>query len=303
MYHRIADEAFDPWGLAVTPAHFRDQLDWLSQHRTVLPLRAFAELQRRRALPRDAVAVTIDDGYSCSADVAAPLLEQFRIPATIFLPIDLIERRRPFWWDELEELVLGHDGPTLAIDDREIPLGEPTQADRRWSARSPPSSPRQWAFQEILTILTRMKPAKRDDMMDELRHQGARIAEPKSNKWPLSPERTRQIAGDVIEFGSHTRRHPWLTSLNKREQAHEIAGSVDRLQALTGVRPTAFAYPYGVANEESRRQAKAAGFECACVTGDVGVSVFARRFALPRVRVGDWDGAGLEHRLQSVEPA
>ena len=31
MYHRIAEPAFDPWGLAVSPARFEDQLAILEQ--------------------------------------------------------------------------------------------------------------------------------------------------------------------------------------------------------------------------------------------------------------------------------
>ena len=30
MYHRIAHETFDPWGLAVQEAVFAEQLEWLA---------------------------------------------------------------------------------------------------------------------------------------------------------------------------------------------------------------------------------------------------------------------------------
>ena len=36
MYHRVASPLIDPWGLAVTPDHFRDQLTTLAQRRTIL---------------------------------------------------------------------------------------------------------------------------------------------------------------------------------------------------------------------------------------------------------------------------
>ena len=38
MYHRIADAAFDPWGLAVPRQSFADQMQWLAKKRTVLDL-------------------------------------------------------------------------------------------------------------------------------------------------------------------------------------------------------------------------------------------------------------------------
>src|SRR4051812_30294675 len=84
MYHRIAEDTFDPWGVAVSPANFADQLDWLKRHRTPLRLLEFAEHHRRGSLPADAVALTFDDGYACNAVTAAPMLDALGIPATIF---------------------------------------------------------------------------------------------------------------------------------------------------------------------------------------------------------------------------
>src|SRR5438270_773320 len=73
MYHRIADEKFDPWGLCVTPDRFANQLSWVAKNRTPVPLPEFAELHRRGVLPDNAIAVTFDDGYACTAKIAAPL--------------------------------------------------------------------------------------------------------------------------------------------------------------------------------------------------------------------------------------
>ena len=42
-------------------------------------------LTRKKSLPRRAFAVTFDDGYSCIGEVAAPILREFRFPATVFV--------------------------------------------------------------------------------------------------------------------------------------------------------------------------------------------------------------------------
>lgn len=302
MYHRIADESFDPWGMAVTPPHFREQLEWLSQHRTVLRLQAFAALHRARRLPPDAVAVTIDDGYSCCSELASSLLEQFRVPATIFIPLDLIERGQPFWWDELEELVLSHEGHSLTFDGAEIPIGQRTPEDRQWKPRTEPVTARQSAFREILTRITRKRPVDRDRAIDDLRRQVGAIGDLESLKRPMTPQLVRGISSDLVDFGSHTLNHPWLTDLDPNEQAEEIGGSVDRLKTLTGSQPVAFAYPYGISDEHSRRLVEEAGFECACVTGDRAVSRRSGTFALPRVRAGNWDAEGLAQALSCACP-
>src|SRR5690349_12394570 len=76
MYHRIANESFDPWGLSVSPRNFAEQIDWLSANRSILGLTDFAQLHRKGRLPSDAVAITFDDGYASVIEEATPVLEK-----------------------------------------------------------------------------------------------------------------------------------------------------------------------------------------------------------------------------------
>ena len=101
VYHRVARANFDPWNLAVKPEEFEQQLTRLRK-KTVLPLSEFVSLHTRNNLPRDALAITFDDGYACNALVAAPMLESFGYPATFFVVSDAIARPEEFWWDQLE---------------------------------------------------------------------------------------------------------------------------------------------------------------------------------------------------------
>jgi peptidoglycan/xylan/chitin deacetylase (PgdA/CDA1 family) len=78
-YHSI-----DPSGSAISiaPEVFRDHVRWLASGRVrVVPL---AELRDTPA-EVDAVALTFDDGFRNFADVAAPLLREHRLPATVFV--------------------------------------------------------------------------------------------------------------------------------------------------------------------------------------------------------------------------
>ena len=115
MYHRIARESFDPWGLAVEPARFAAQLEWLARRRSVLPLGEFARVHRAGRLKGNAVALTFDDGYASSLKAAVPLLERLGLSATVFLPAELIERGREFWWDELARIVLTFRGKKFRL--------------------------------------------------------------------------------------------------------------------------------------------------------------------------------------------
>lgn len=299
MYHRIAEECFDPWGTAVLPDRFAEQLEWMKRARTVLPLTEFAVRHAKRTLPDNAVAVTFDDGYSCNAKVAAPMLDRFGVPATFFLPVEAVEKSHSFWWDELEEILLNFDGSHLTLNGEQFFVGAKRADDRRWQPGSPPHTARQRAYYEIQRCLVTRTPSEIADSISELRDQ-ARGVSISPAKGPMSPDEVRRINGSSIEFGCHSLSHPWLTALPLKEKAIEIGESASRCAALTGSRPRAFAYPFGEFDEESVRLAEQAGYDCACSTENVAVDPASSMFALPRVQVGNWRARRLERTLREL---
>jgi peptidoglycan/xylan/chitin deacetylase (PgdA/CDA1 family) len=296
MYHRVAEETFDPWGLAVGRANFAEQIHWLKANRTVLPLGTFAARFAKGTLPSDAVALTFDDGYSCSAEVAAPLLEQAEIPATVFIPAALVDRCQPFWWDELRSIVFGFEGHSLDVANQQVVLGRSRVDDDRWSPGAPPMTPRQVAFQRLWTLLHDKPPAELDAAMADLRRQSGVEANGDS-PGPMSPAQVRDIASDCIDIGSHALTHPWLSALDSSAKRREIEDSMDHCERLSGRPPTSFAYPYGNFDEESERLVEDSGFDCACTTEGNVVGSKSRQFALPRVQAGNWSADRLRKTL------
>src|ERR671926_513204 len=61
---------------------FRAKMEWLRAHYDVVPL---AELPHQAIGTRGVVALTFDDGYHSWHEVAAPILEALRLPATFFV--------------------------------------------------------------------------------------------------------------------------------------------------------------------------------------------------------------------------
>jgi peptidoglycan/xylan/chitin deacetylase (PgdA/CDA1 family) len=299
MYHRIAEETFDPWQLAVSPANFADQLRWLSNQRTVLPLWEFAERHASQTLSGDAAAITFDDGYDSVATVAAPLLEEYQLPATVFLPVELIERGRPFWWDELQQLVLDFRGNCLVVGGQAVTLGNRSPSDREWSPSAAPQTARQAAFQRSWAMLRCLTPADLERAMQDLREQ---MDAPPSDDFdlPMKPAQVRAISSMRIQFGSHALTHPSLPTLQAAEKAAEIRGSFERMKALTGVTPLSFAYPYGDRDEKSEAIVRQAGFLCACTTEGHPLHRRSSLFALPRVGVGNVDARRFAHELAAT---
>jgi peptidoglycan/xylan/chitin deacetylase (PgdA/CDA1 family) len=74
-----------------------------------------------------------------------------------------------------------------------------------------------------------------------------------------------RLAEQGVQIGSHSRTHPDLTRLSDDALADEVVGSADAIAAKTGMRPTVFAYPYGVLDGRTVAMV-AASYPFACTT-------------------------------------
>src|SRR5262245_7744000 len=105
MYHRVVVSDVDPWSMAVTPEFFDAHLDVLSHDAHLVRLSDLAEFAGTTELPPRSVALTIDDGYADSLEAAAPIMDRYEAPATLFLVAGR-SADAVFWWDELERIFL-----------------------------------------------------------------------------------------------------------------------------------------------------------------------------------------------------
>lgn len=96
LYHSIQpDECFpSPSGVNLPPETFERQLAYLRAGYQVVPLRELLFGPPRNGRPP--LAVTFDDGYRDTGEIAYPLLKKHSIPATFFLTVSQVGRDWPF---------------------------------------------------------------------------------------------------------------------------------------------------------------------------------------------------------------
>lgn len=83
MYHKVADVADF---LTVTQTQFEQQLRIIKKTYTAVRLSEVIEhICNKKALPKNAVLISFDDGYEDNFTNAYPLLKQYDIPFCIFL--------------------------------------------------------------------------------------------------------------------------------------------------------------------------------------------------------------------------
>jgi peptidoglycan/xylan/chitin deacetylase (PgdA/CDA1 family) len=101
----------------------------------------------------------------------------------------------------------------------------------------------------------------------------------------MSASELREMAEAGVAIGSHTRTHPRLPELDPDAKRDEIRGSKARLEDVLGHGVTAFAYPYGLADDDTRRAVQEAGYRLGCSTRSGFNGPDADRYLLRRVEV------------------
>ena len=111
MYHSIARAeaaSFIEPRNRMAPEMFERQMEFLSTHRRVVPLTQVVEEIAIGASPvAGTVCITFDDGYLDNLTIAAPILEKYGLPATLYLATGYVERSETQWADILHWL-FGH---------------------------------------------------------------------------------------------------------------------------------------------------------------------------------------------------
>jgi peptidoglycan/xylan/chitin deacetylase (PgdA/CDA1 family) len=275
-YHRIL-EAKDPL-LESEPdvATFRWQMALLAKCFNVIPLHDAVQLIGTGRMPPRAVCITFDDGYRSVHDLALPILQEFKLPATVFVTTGFVGGGH-MWNDRIIEAV--QNLPPGQLDLRELGLGTYSLASL---------ADRQLTVGRLTEASKYLPPQGRFDLVQRLEHM---VGDNLDHGLMLTPEMVVNLDRAGIEIGAHTISHPILTSLDDASSRLEIEGGKKELEAIIGKPVRLFAYPNGKIgkdfDERHMRMAREAGYLAAFTTRAGAVTSAQDRFALPRSR--PWD--------------
>lgn len=129
LYHAVTREPSN-WiaPYAVTPDDFARQLDLVvASGRTALTIEELRlGLSGELAMPERPVAITFDDGFADNLDIAAPLLDQRRLPSTVYVTTGFVGGTSPggdkmLGWSGAEALAAaGHQIGAHSVTHREL---------------------------------------------------------------------------------------------------------------------------------------------------------------------------------------
>lgn len=259
VYHEIANTARDP-GRRLLPAagisQFEGQLAHLRNRYRIVPASELLDAVRgRKRGERFPVAITFDDDLHTHVQVAMPILQRLRIPATFFLCGASLTRPFAFWWERLQAGV--DRGMWELVEGAIMPPSLGASTER------PPRDIRVAAMR-----LRSMAPDQRDEAAKIL--SAGLGADPYGAG--MRERDVRALVDAGFEIGFHTLRHDPLSSLGASALGMALNDGRPQLSEITGGELRLIAYPHGDANTRIAAAAQDAGFQFGFTTAGEAVT-------------------------------
>lgn len=283
-YHGVLQKTLGPddhgFYTTVSATGFRPQLEWIGRHFNVV---SCSQVRKHylegHSLPPRALLITFDDGYWNNLAQAAPILREYGFPATFFISTTYIGSRELFWYDDLPRRIMSWPDRSIDQPGGGTPLSLPGDPhERRTVSR------------RIGASCKRVPNSVRLAYLEYIRRKTAECEFPPDEEMYriLNWDEVRDLARQGFEIGSHTSTHPILSQLDEDGIKSELESSRARIQAESGSRCFALAYPNGtVADYDARvvRCAQAAGFDLAFTMADRPYGPTEDRYTISRLPV------------------
>jgi len=255
MYHSVAPAELAPYiepPNRISPQMFERQMAYLRRHRNVVPLsQLLATIAAGETPPARTVCLTFDDGYLDNLTVAAPILQRYELPATLYLATGYVTRSQAQWADELYCLVRQRTRDVLAIERLGLAVD--------WSVPGQAAAARRLLHARLLEA----NRAQRDELLDELRRQlqPAGTVPRLTLNWDECREMARRYP--LFDLGGHTRDHLDLRTHRGESALSEITGCMEDLRRELHIEPRSFSFPYGRWCDETRGMVHDGGWKSA----------------------------------------
>ena len=279
-YHGIG-ESGNPLGVAPTRELFEAQMLFLRENYRVVSLDEACRELRTGTKSEPGVVITFDDGYRSAYTVAFPILQKYRLPATIYLTVDSVETGQVAWYDRVFLAMAVAPSGELQLD-----LPGPW----RFQLNSPEDRLR--AALEVVALLRTLPDSHRRECCTLLENKIGLPQNALSSR-VLTWEEIHTMHQSGIGFGSHTLTHPVVSQLAPAELEQELGASKCILEKNLGVPVLDFAFPFGKTSDCSAaalEMLSRCGYRSA-VTTVPGVNIpQVNLFELRRMQIG-FDGS------------
>jgi len=266
-YHSIKEDSKpyeDLIGEAIvhTVDVFKQQMEVLAQQYHPISMDdLYLYLKEEKSLPPRSVVVTFDDGYTDNLEIAAPILNHYGIPATIYVTVNssgdhslpwFVRLRYAFWRTKVKTWKNPVDDSVLELEGKENRIIAFIKSCRSFAP---------FAGEELSQLVSEVERALEVDTSNV------------ANNFMLNWQQMRQLIEMGHTIGSHTLSHPNLAYIKEDNLLPELLNSRKFLEEKLKVSIYHLSYPNPALhpnwNEQAAQVAGQAGYRTA-VTSDLG---------------------------------
>lgn len=263
MYHGVPREGR---AQAINARAFEQHILFLNRNCTLMRPEQYASA--RGSLRHPAVLLTFDDGFRNLAEVAAPILRRYDVPAVFFVSSRHCTPGKYLWFSYLKMLAACFPGEGVTLNGKFVRLQ---------------GTERRAGIQQLTSMLLALEP-----------HPHAMYAAIDAQLPPLesfvsedvladecagmTEDQVRELGQDpLFTIGGHTVDHPYLTRCDAKEAERQISENKTWLERVTRRPCDLFAYPLADFDSNIVEQCRRVRFQRAFGVGRNGASQFAIR--------------------------
>jgi peptidoglycan/xylan/chitin deacetylase (PgdA/CDA1 family) len=277
MYHGLTSASLAvPDACFIPVATFADQMAYIAQY---FDVRHLDDVVNGFSTPtaKPIACVTFDDGFASVGELAWPILQKHRIPATVYLVTGLVDSGDTVWFARLHQAIM-----------------ETSVAELLWRGASLALKTNEQRADASALLQGKIKLLPRGDFDQALASvleqlEASPTASPRPEFQILKSATIRRMSEEgLVRFGAHTVSHQILTRTTHEDARREIQQSVESVRHLVRAPSGSFAYPNG-GHEDFDEHAISAlrevGVHCAVSTIPGPFTGLTDRFSIPRYNI------------------
>lgn len=243
MYHRVVEPKDISFpieaGMYVRPETFAAHAKLLSQNYNVIDLDSLVEkVVAGEQIPKKTIALTFDDGWIDNYNYALPILEYYKLPATVFLATGFVGHRTLFWTDRVAaSLKLNKTDIQKIVEDAELDDISSIEA--------------------VIAGLKTKSIKIRNKTVSRLA-KGAPAIERQFMNW----QEALEMANKGVRLACHSHEHEFATFLSEQAFTEDTEKSLSQLEeAKVKNLSSVYCYPGGKYSKSTNRVLKKLGFK------------------------------------------
>lgn len=300
MYHYIRDLKHSryPEIKGLDKPLFRQQIEFMKNNFNVVSMEQVIDaVEGKSELPEKAILLTFDDGYVDNYTFALPVLEEYKVQGSFFIPGKTFTSHQLLDVNKIHYILASADIKKLVVDVKEkmdfyrgqeldFPsteeLWKQYATDERFDGRD---------VVFVKRILQTVLPEKlRNQISSDLFEKYVGVSEEQlACELYMTEDQIRTLKRHGMFIGCHGYDHYWLGNLSPEQMRQDISMALETIDEFIDRKHWVMNFPYGNYNSDVLNFIKSQG-ACVGLTTDVRIAEIGKDNALelPRLDCNDF---------------